>query len=73
MRSWRFVENLIKSIDDDVTVGRKYGFYSSHTVCLPTFFPDQEAEVSWGYSLMIILLNFIAFVLIAIGYIIIFR
>ena len=68
IRSWNELQELIKNIDPHMTPTYKYGFYSSHTVCLPKFFPDPKVDASWAYSLFMILINFIAFFFIAIGY-----
>ena len=67
-RLWENLENLIKNIDPNLKADLKFVFYSAHTVCLPTFFPNPKSDMAWAFSLVLILLNFIAFCLIAIGY-----
>ena len=51
----------------------KFGFYSTHSVCLPTFIPHRDVDVAWAYSLMMILINFTAFFFIALAYALTFR
>ena len=70
--SWKVLEELVRNVDPTLRVDQKYGFYSSHTVCLPTFLPKVSVDTAWLYSLMMILLNFFAFFFAAIGYIITF-
>ena len=72
-RSWSELEQLIQNIDPNLTMTYKYEYYSTHTICLPTFFPDREKDVAWAYSLFVILINFFAFVFMAIGYSLMFR
>ena len=73
IRSWNELQELIKNIDPHMTPTYKYGFYSSHTVCLPKFFPNPKVDASWAYSLFMILINFFAFFFIAIGYGLMYR
>ena len=72
-RSWNELKNLIKVIDPNLNPNYEFGFYSSHSVCIPAFFPNKENGESWEYSLFIILLNFFAFIFIALGYGLMFR
>ena len=64
---------MISNIDPKMTVDQKYGFYSTHAVCLPTYLPDRDTDTAWSYSLAMIVLNFVAFLFVAIGYAIVFR
>ena len=73
IRSWSKLEQLIQNIDPNLTTTYKYGYYSTHTVCLPTFFPDRETDAAWAYSLFTIWINFLGFVFIAVGYSLMFR
>ena len=73
LRFWMELEELMRKVDPNLSLSHKYGFYSSHTVCLPTFFSNHETSRAWGYSLFMVILNFSAFIFIAIGYFLMFR
>nr|XP_039253694.1 uncharacterized protein LOC120330817 [Styela clava] len=69
---WTLLENLVKNLNPAYIPERRFGFYSSHGVCLPRLFPDPSNDAAWGYSLMFILINFCAFIYIFVGYLIIY-
>ena len=73
MTEWGKLERLVGDLNPNITVAYKYGYYSSHTVCLPTLFPDPEKDISWGYSLALLLINFFAFVFILVAYIAMYK
>ena len=73
IRSWMELERLIKNVDPSIKSAERYGFYSSHTVCLPAFLPDPETDVSWAYSFAMITFNFLGLVFVAVGHVMIFR
>ncbi|XP_039249356.2 uncharacterized protein LOC120327042 isoform X1 [Styela clava] len=69
---WTLLENLISKLNPTYKPDRRFGFYSSHGVCLPRLFPDPSNDAAWGYSLLFILVNFLAFIYIFVGYLIIY-
>ncbi|XP_039271686.2 uncharacterized protein LOC120346100 [Styela clava] len=71
--TWSLLESQIKDLNPEYKVQRRFGYYSTHGVCLPTLFPDRHLDTAWPYSLFIIIINFIAFFFILIGYIKIYR
>ncbi|XP_077972282.1 G-protein coupled receptor GRL101-like [Styela clava] len=73
IKSWKTLELLTSKLDRNFTIIEKFGYYSTHSVCLPKFFPDRFADSSWGYSLLFLLLNFCSFFLIVPAYILIYR
>jgi len=50
-----------------------FGYYSAHGVCLPRLFPNPITDKAWGYSLLIIIINFVAFLYMALAYFSIYR
>ena len=46
--------------------------YNEHPVCQPFFFPDTEHS-AWLYMTIIIVFNFLAFIYIAVAYVIIYK
>ena len=50
-----------------------FGYYSAHGVCLPKIFPDIHRDRSWGFSLFVIVLNFVSFLYMLIAYIAIYK
>ena len=65
--------NVNEEDDANFTISFNYGFYSSHTVCLPSFFPDPERNPVWEYSFFLLLINFFAFFFMLIAYIFMYR
>lgn len=49
----------------------EFGYYGETSVCLPRFFA-RRGETAWGYSLLLILINFLCFVVIAVSYLMIY-
>uniref|UniRef100_H2YBE0 G-protein coupled receptors family 1 profile domain-containing protein n=1 Tax=Ciona savignyi TaxID=51511 RepID=H2YBE0_CIOSA len=57
-------ENMVASISllgNAIAVKRYFGYYSAHGVCLPLLFPDPQQDKAWGFSLLLIIINFMAF------------
>ena len=52
--------------------GVEFGYYGQTSVCMARFYVVR-GENGWEYSLGIIIINFLAFVYIAVGYIIVFK
>ncbi|XP_077968442.1 relaxin receptor 1-like [Styela clava] len=73
VNSWKTLNALMKTLNPSYTMKRKFGYYSTHGVCLPTLFPDREQDTAWMYSLLIIFVNLVAFSFIVIAYIFIYR
>nr|XP_039248516.1 uncharacterized protein LOC120326321 isoform X1 [Styela clava] len=71
--SWQLLEKLMYDLNPDYIPKRRFGYYSSHGVCLPNFFPAPEEDAAWGYSLVIILINFFSLFFIFAAYIVIYR
>jgi len=65
--------NTVKILNDTYEPTLYFGYYSAHGVCLPRLFPDPNLDRSWGFSLAVITLNFLAFVYMLVVYIIIYR
>ena len=49
------------------------GYYSASGVCLPQIFQNPVRDLSWGFSLLTVSTNFIAFLYIALAYVIVYR
>lgn len=64
---------MILDVSPNITVAYEFGYYSSHGVCLPTFFPDPSVDRAWGYSFFLLLLNFVAFLYMLVCYVLLFR
>nr|XP_039261881.1 uncharacterized protein LOC120338026 [Styela clava] len=71
--SWSALETMLKRLNPKFNIDRKFGYYSSHTVCLPTVFPNPMKDMAWGYSLIFLIINFLAFFVISIGYFVIYK
>nr|XP_039250278.1 G-protein coupled receptor GRL101-like [Styela clava] len=71
--TWSKVENLILKLNPEYKVKRRFGYYSTHGVCLPTLFPNRNTDTAWAYSLFFVIINFSSFVAIFIGYLKIYR
>nr|XP_039264222.1 uncharacterized protein LOC120340036 [Styela clava] len=67
--TWSLLESLISDLNSTYKVERRFGYYSTHGVCLPTLFPNPNTDTAWLYSLFILLVNFLAFIFIFIGYV----
>ncbi|XP_077969490.1 relaxin receptor 1-like [Styela clava] len=71
--TWSLLESLISDLNSTYKVERRFGYYSTHGVCLPTLFPNPDTDTAWLYSLFILIVNFLAFFVIFIGYVKIYR
>ncbi|XP_077969484.1 G-protein coupled receptor GRL101-like [Styela clava] len=71
--TWSLLESLISNLNSTYKVERRFGYYSTHGVCLPTLFPNPDTDTAWLYSLFILIVNFVAFFVIFIGYVKIYR
>lgn len=71
--NWHSILKAQTVLNETFVPERYYGYYSAHSVCLPRLFPDLQEDLSWGYSLFLILLNFFAFVFILSSYVYIYR
>lgn len=67
------MKELIADVHPNITPLYQFGYYSTHTVCLPTFFPNPAEDQGWGYTLLLLTINFIAFVFMLFAYIILYR
>nr|XP_039256241.1 uncharacterized protein LOC120332960 [Styela clava] len=72
LNSWSTLDIMLKRLHPDFSIGRKFGYYSTHTVCLPTLFPKRTVDVSWVYSTIVLVVNCSLFFLIMIGCILIY-
>ena len=66
--SWSLLERLVQKLSRNATIKGKYGFYSTHSVCLPMLFPNGR-EPGWWYSLIFLIVNFTSFLIIAAAYV----
>ena len=73
LTDWENFKSLVGALNPNFTVAYEYGYYSSHTVCLPTFFPDPTKDPAWGYSFLLLLLNFSAFIFMLIAYSVMYK
>ncbi|XP_077972986.1 relaxin receptor 1-like isoform X2 [Styela clava] len=71
--SWSALETMLKRLNPKFNIDRKFGYYSTHTVCLPTLFPNPIKDMAWGYSLILLIINFLAFFVISVGYFVIYK
>ena len=49
----------------------EFGYYGETSVCLPRFFV-RRGETAWEYTLLIIMINFLCFIVIAVSYVMIY-
>nr|XP_039261829.1 G-protein coupled receptor GRL101-like isoform X4 [Styela clava] len=71
--SWSALETMLKRLNPKFNIDQKFGYYSTHTVCLPTVFPNPMKDMAWGYSLIFLIFNFLAFFVISVGYFVIYK
>lgn len=71
--SWSNILRAQQILNASYVPGRYFGYYAAHSVCLPRFFPDRNNDQSWGYSLLLLLINCSAFLFIFLGYVFIYR
>ena len=49
------------------------GYYSASGVCLPQIFQNPDSDHPWEFSLLTVIINFIAFLYVALAYVIIYK
>ena len=69
---WDSIKTFFIDKFSEYSPGVEFGYYGQTSVCMPRFYVLQ-GENGWEYSLGIIIVNFLAFVYIAVGYIIVFK
>ena len=68
---WDSIKTFLKDKFPEYSPGVEFGYYGQTSVCMPRFYAVQ-GENGWEYSLGIILNVFFCFVLISVGYILIY-
>lgn len=66
--TWSLLDKLVSKLSRNTKRAATYGFYSTHSVCLPKLFPNGR-EPGWWYSLIFLILNFVSFLIIAAAYV----
>lgn len=69
---WDNVASMIAAVNSNITAVYTFGYYSSHTVCLPTLFPNR-IDRAWHYTLLLLIINFMAFVFMLVAYVLLYR
>lgn len=70
--SWNSLYSAMKQLNESFEPKFEFGYYSSHGVCLPKFFPTFS-DPAWQYSIFLIIINFVSFFVILIAYIGIYK
>ena len=70
--NWNSIKSFFKNNFPKYSPGVEFGYYGQASVCMPRFYVVQ-GENGWEYSLGIIIVNFLAFVYTAVGYVIVFK
>lgn len=63
----------MEEIHPNLTVRFQFHYYSTHGVCLPNYFPIPSRDPNYMFSVLIITVNTLAFLTIAVSYLIIYR
>nr|XP_039248811.1 uncharacterized protein LOC120326557 [Styela clava] len=71
--SWSTLEKSFIRIIPEFEIKQKFGYYSTHSICLPTLLPDRNNDTAWAYAMLIIILNFLFFFFILVANIILYR
>lgn len=68
---WKFIFKAMGNLN--YTLDKRYGFYSTHGVCISNLYPELHIDTSIGYTTFIMVVNFLSFILIGLSYIGIYR
>ena len=70
-KDWHLTRAFLSGNFPKYSPGEEFGYYSQTSVCLPRFYVAYGGD-AWEYSVAIITVNFVSFLFIAVGYVLIY-
>ena len=70
-KDWDSTRAFLSDNFPEYNPGEEFGYYSQTSVCMPRFYVAYDGD-AWEYSVAIITVNFVSFLFIAVGYVLIY-